>query len=206
MTQAYPLAWPDGWSRTPYHKREDGKYRFARNGVGGMAGRSFWTFAAARDELVAELKRLGARNVVLSSNFRTDRNGVPVEGNRRPGDQGIAVYFTLDGEPRVMARDTWQRAEENMRALSLAIEAMRALERHGGDTMMRRAFQGFVALPAPRSPFEILGVSPAASIDEIERAFRAAARKAHPDAGGSTARMAELNAARDQVLRERGAA
>lgn len=203
MTTAYPLAWPDGWPRTPEAQREDGKYKFRRPTDGRMS--PFWSFADARNALIEELRRLGAHDVVISSNFKPDRYGTPTEGsNRRPSDQGIAVYFTLNGEPRAMARDTWHRAEENMRALTLAIEAMRALERHGGDLMMRRAFQGFTALPPPRSPHEILGVSPAATASEIERAFRAKARSAHPDAGGSTALMAELNAARDEALRRRG--
>jgi hypothetical protein len=201
MTTAYPLAWPDGWPRTNEESRRDGRYNFRRP---ASAKAPFWNFIDARNELLAELKRLGARNVVLSSNFRPDRNGIPVEGDRRPRDQGIAVYFELEGAPRTMARDSYTRAEENMRALTLAIEAMRTLERHGGSLMMRRAFQGFVALPAPRSPFEILGVEPDASLDEIERAHKRQARTAHPDAGGSTARMAELNAARDQALKMRG--
>lgn len=201
MTQAYPLQWPDGWPRTPDYERRDGRYHFRRPGSNPT-----WTFADARNALLDELRRLEARDVVLSSNFKPDRYGTPVEGNRRPPDQGIAAYFTLEGEPRTMARDSYTRAEENMRALTLSIEAMRTLARHGGSLMMRRAFQGFTALPAPRSPFEILGVSPASSPEEIKRAFQAKARKAHPDTGGSTAAMAELNAARDQALKMVGAA
>jgi hypothetical protein len=205
MTTAYPLAWPDGWPRMPPLKIVDGKHRFRRNGH--HTGNPYWTFGAARDALLEELRRLGARHVVISSNFKTDRReGIPVEGSRRPQDQGIAVYFMLDGEPRTMARDAYMRAEENFRDLTLAIQAMRQLELHGGPAMMKRAFQGFAALPPPRSHWDILGLERGAGEAEIRRAYRAKAAAAHPDvAGGSTASMAEINAARDAALKELGA-
>jgi DnaJ-class molecular chaperone len=44
-----------------------------------------------------------------------------------------------------------------------------------------------------------------ASRPMIETRYRDLAKRLHPDAGGSTAAMAELNAARDQALREVGA-
>jgi curved DNA-binding protein CbpA len=42
-----------------------------------------------------------------------------------------------------------------------------------------------------------------ASVEEIERAWRIAAKTAHPDAGGSHEAMARLNAAREAALKER---
>jgi curved DNA-binding protein CbpA len=71
--------------------------------------------------------------------------------------------------------------------------------------MVEQAFAGFTALPAPKNPNEVLGVRSGASRAEIEAAYREKAKRAHPDAGGSEAAMAELNSARDQ-LRERAAA
>jgi curved DNA-binding protein CbpA len=70
--------------------------------------------------------------------------------------------------------------------------------------MIERAFTGFVALAAPKSPHDILGVSPGASEEEIDAAFRAKAKTAHSDLGGSDAAMAELNEAR-RKLKERAA-
>ena len=64
-----------------------------------------------------------------------------------------------------MACDRFDNAAANMRSLGLAIEAMRQLERHGVGTMMERAFTGFVALPAPESPCDVLGLKPIASMD-----------------------------------------
>jgi hypothetical protein len=198
--EAYPLQWPDGWPRTPDYQVKDGKYNFRR--VGHYTGNQFWTFGAARDALLDEVRKLGGRNVVLSSNFRVGRDGIAIEGKSRPRDQGVAVYFTVDGTPYAMARDSYVRAEENMRSLALAIDAMRQLERHGGSTMLRRAFAGFVAIAPPTSCWEILGIKPGASEAEIQAAYRKAAREAHPDAGGSDERMSEVNRARDEALRQ----
>jgi DnaJ domain len=51
--------------------------------------------------------------------------------------------------------------------------------------------------------YEVLGVSPTASADDIRAAYRDAARERHPDAGGSADEMQRLNAAW-QVLRDPG--
>jgi hypothetical protein len=193
MTTAYPLAWPDGWPRTPSASRlRNSPFKVESN--------------KCRRELMDELRRLGATNIVISSDVPVRQDGSPYADAARRiiRNPGVAVYFTLKGKQMAMARDKFERVEDNLRSIGLAIEAIRAVERHGGAAMMERAFAGFTALPAPRSPFEILGVEPDASLDEIERAHRRQARTAHPDAGGSTARMAELNAARDLALKMRG--
>ena len=53
--------------------------------------------------------------------------------------------------------------------------------------------------------YETLGVTPGASNEEIRLAFIAAARTAHPDAGGSDDRMAELNRAYTTLKNDRKA-
>lgn len=50
----------------------------------------------------------------------------------------------------------------------------------------------------------VLGVSQFATDAEINSAYRKLARSAHPDAGGTDASMAKLNAARDAALKRNG--
>jgi hypothetical protein len=197
VTVAYPLAWPEGWPRTPPAKQVDGRYHFKK--VSYMDGqRKPYTFAEARDALVAEIRKLDAAGTVLSTNFViSNSTGLPRSDRRAPEDQGVAIYFTKGGKPLAMACDRYTRAEENMNSLRLALDAMRQLERHGGGLMAEKAFTGFAALPAPKRWWEILGLPATATLAEAVAAYRAKARAAHPDSGGTTAAMAELNAARD---------
>ncbi len=209
MTQAHPLQWPQGWPRTPAHRREEGKYKFRRANRSGAAREPFWTFAEARDSLFDEVRKLGAYEgrTVLSSNFPVGRDGYVLDrGNKRPDDQGVAIYFQLGGKSMAMAQDRYNRAEENMRSLALAIEAMRQLDRHGGGVMMERAFSGFAALAAPtaqREWWDVLECRRDASLEVIKAQHRRLAADNHPDRGGDPAKMAEINAARDRAIAER---
>jgi DnaJ-domain-containing protein 1 len=91
---------------------------------------------------------------------------------------------------------------DNIYAIGKTIDALRGIERWGTGDMVEQAFTGFVALPAPKSPHEVLGVKPGASLEEIEKAFRVLAKELHSDTGGNDAVMAELLEAR-RKLKER---
>ena len=208
--EAYPLQWPAGWPRTPAHQQQRGwqfkqtRYNTAGASWSGISSRTLVTFAKARDQLYEELRKLGAGKVVVSTNHKPDRYGIPTESKRSVGDEGVAVYFQLKGRPMAMACDRFDNAAANMRSLGLAIEAMRQLERHGGGTMMERAFTGFVAITAPgKSWWDVLEVRPDATRDVIEANFRRLARDRHPDQGGTDQAMAELNEARAAGLAAR---
>lgn len=196
MTEAFPLAWPQGWPRTktPQSSRFD------------------VTFAAARDGLLEEIRMMGGTLPVLSSNVALRRDGLPYANNSEPTDRGVAVYFMWRGEQRVFACDRWDKVKDNIRALQKTIEAIRGIERWGASDMLDRAFAGFTALPAPgataKRPWrEVLGFPPASSPDRegIDIEYRRKAKTAHPDThGGSHDAMSELNRAREEALREIG--
>lgn len=210
MTTATPLAWPEGWPRTPKGSLARGdnfkQETYKSYGESTYKARVPITFANARDKLYAELERLHASNVVVSSNHPVDIRGVPIEAKRRVEDEGVAVYFQYQDRPMVMACDRYDTAAANMRSLGLAIEALRQLERHGGGVMMERAFSGFSALPPPRSCWTILGIEKAGTSEKaIRDAWRRKIATAHPDQGGSDSAAAELNRARDEALAQIGA-
>lgn len=151
------------------------------------------------------MRRLEATDLVISSDVPIRRDGLLYAdaARRKIDNPGVAIYFRLKGKPMVMARDVYWTPHENITGLAHAIEHMRGLARHGGDYMMHRAFEGFTALPAPAkgpSCWDVLGVSPNSSLAEIDRAFRDAAKQAHPDVGGSEVAMAALNSAKSDAL------
>ena len=201
----YPLTWPSGQPRTRTRRRSK---------FGGKAGR--WSFGQARDDLLAEVARLNASHVVLSTNVRLRLDGLPYANERAPEDPGVAVYFRrrVNGElrPFVVACDTYDRIADNCRAIKLTIEALRSIERHGSSALLEQAFSGFSALPPARTGIrswqEVLEISPtgadlvpnAALLAIAEQRYRRLAQEHHPDRGGSHERMAELN---DAIRRAR---
>lgn len=129
-------------------------------------------------------------------------------GVERPADTGVAVWFTWDGMTVCIAVDRYSKVEDNLQAIHHVIEARRTELRHGGLNIVRAAFSGFTALPSPagarRRPWrDVFGYSSTELVtpDLIEARYRALARERHPDTGGSTDAMAELNRARDEALR-----
>src|ERR1700743_3586853 len=101
--EAYPLYWPEGWKRSRSHEHS----RFKTG------------FGAARNLLFAELNRMGARKVILSTNIPLRNDGLP-RANTRPdgGDSGVAVYFQRNGKDMVFACDKYRETCDNIYAIA----------------------------------------------------------------------------------------
>lgn len=208
---ASPLCWPNGWRRT--RSRSTAKFR---KGTGGWKGApSAQTYQSAKrvevgdgvTRVLAELKTMGipSWNVIISSDLKLRNDGLPYSTQATAHlDPGVAVYWKDAKEQRrCMAIDRYDRIADNLAAIAATIEAMRAIERHGGAEILDRAFTGFAALPAPAEqvkPHELLGVNERATREEIEYAYRRLAMQFHPDRGGSGEEMSKYNAARDAML------
>lgn len=189
---AYPLTWPHGKPRTPANQRKIGRFK--------TNGRDM-TNATAAQRVEDELQRLGARWPIISSNVEVTLSGRPRSGARNPDDPGVCVYFQLGGKPYAMACDRYTTVPDNLAAIAAHIDATRAIDRHGVASAAE-TLTVFEALPAPKQPHEILGVPKDAAELEVRRAWRERIAKAHPDQGGTEAQAAELNAARDAMLRK----
>lgn len=186
---AYPLTWPDHIPR----------FRSTRQ-TGGFKT----SLSKALDNVESSLKLFGrdsgkqVSGVVLSSNVTL--------GKARPQDPGVAVWFTWDELQVCIPVDRYATPEANLQAIHHIIEARRTELRHGTLALVRASFMGFKALPSPNKKTwrEIFNIGPGVEVTrtEVDNLYKSLAKKRHPDAGGSADAMAELNAARDQALKE----
>lgn len=187
--QRFPLSWPAGWPRTPNHQRR----RAAFKHHGGQL-----SVAVAITRLQAEVERLGAQGALLSTNLQPRLDGLPYSNQPEPNDRGVACYFKLKGQPRVLACDKWDRVADNIAAIAQHIDALRRIDRYGVGTL-EQAFAGYKALAANASPWwQILEFENRVSdIQAVERRYVELAQRHHPDKGGDPGVMAKINAARD---------
>ena len=214
MVEAYPLQWPVGWRRTAPGDRRRAVFKKA-SWAPGAAYPSMVRVSIAQgtDRARGELARLGAEQVVISSNLRVRKDGLPWGEQREPADPGVAVYWVEhpDGGgaavARCMAVDLYDRVADNLAAVAATIEAMRAIERHGGAQILSRAFAGFAALPDAsrarpwREVLELLGES---SPVVVEAAYKRLRSLHHPDKGGNASRFVEVQKAYEQARAELG--
>lgn len=180
----YPLSWPDGIPRT--ERKVASQFRTTLSAALKNVRASLELFAKDSGKAVS--------NIVLSSNA----GGLEVD---QPSDTGVAAWFEWDGQQRCIAVDRYPKVADNLQAIHHILEARRTEMRHGGLHVVRQTFKGFTALPAPadrKSWREVLGYHPAEPITprEIDARYRELAGAAHPDKGGNTEKMAELNRAR----------
>lgn len=190
----YPLSWPEDWKRTASYNRKRGRFKSYKQDA---------TIANGLQRVIEELQKIGVKrdDLLVSTNVPTRLDGMPRSDQRRPDDPGVAVYWRKkQNDPmQCIAIDIYSDVADNLCAIAATLEAMRAIERHGGAQVQERVFKGFAALPAKAGAsqwWEILQVSRGATLGQVEEQFRKLSRIAHPDAGGSDAAMAALNEAR----------
>jgi hypothetical protein len=196
----FPLEWPIGWKRTPPSQRvpssfgtkEPGSYKRALN------------VEQATIRLETELERLKATNPTLSTNVSLNLRGIP-RGDERPSDPGAAIYFSFRGKATVLACDHYTSVAGNIGAIAGHIEALRRIERYGVGTI-EQALAGYRSLPADtaanwRAVFGF-GADKTPTLEQLDSAYKAAAKQRHPDLGGTDIEMAHINRARDYALQE----
>jgi hypothetical protein len=183
---AYPLSWPEGLPRT--ERKVTSQFRTTLSAALKNVRKSLEAFSRDSGKAVSEIS--------ISSNVTL--------GQDRPPDTGVAVWFTWDGQQRCIAVDRYPKPEDNLQAIHHVLEARRTEMRHGGLHVVRQTFKGFTALPAPpgrKNWREVLQFKPGEPVAaaQVDSRYRDLAAKNHPDVGGSTEKMAELNAARKEA-------
>lgn len=185
----YPLQWPSGVPRAK--SRNNSLFKT--------------TLHKAMENVKDSLRLFGSdtgrpvTNVVISSNVTL--------GQDKPADPGVAIWFTWQDKQRCVAVDRYPTTMENLQAIHHVLEARRTEARHGGLVIAEQAFAGFTALPGPAKKTwrEVLGLGPNATASDVQAAYLKMIQVNHPDRGGTTERAAEINAARDEALKELGA-
>lgn len=174
MIEAYPLDWPVDYKRTPGYKKKNSQFKN--------------TLGAARDFLKDEVRRLGGKNLIISTNIPVKNNGDLYAdfGRYKIEDPGVAIYFDWNEKHILMCCDQYFKVWENITALAKAIEAIRGLERWGVSEFLERAFTGFKALPEhtemEKSIWEILDLpGKPGSIERVMHAYRKQSMICHPD-------------------------
>ncbi len=175
MIEAYPLSWPEGWERAKRPKESRfGSYMNKPSINYGMI------------KVQDELRLLGGKNLVISSNLKLRQDGLPYSSQRLPEDCGIAIYFEWKEEAMVIASDNYNKPGCNLWAIGKTVESMRGIERWGCSELLNRAFSGFKQLLEKSEIVtnnwnDILGVSMNATKDEIIKAYKGKVKIYHPD-------------------------
>lgn len=204
----YPLAWPIGWVRTShrqaakFHRRETGQSEH-----GTWIRNRAMTLSVALDRLEIELQRLGAKDIILSTNLPLGLRGTPM-GNVSPdrGDPGAAVYFRHKGKPIVLACDKWTTVADNVAAIAAHIDAIRRMDRYGVGKL-EQALAGYTRLLSGRRAwFEVLDFAePPREWSVIEARYLKLAKLNHPDRpGGNADVMQQINEAYQTARQELG--
>lgn len=204
---AFPLTWPSAWKRAKSRKRANfGKEHESTSVIGNQTFRNRQrkqlTVADAVARILGSLRRMGVPdyNVIISTNIQVRLDGLPYSNQKEPGDPGVAVYWKdRKSNRKCMAIDIYDRVADNIAAVAITLDYMRGIERHGGAEILERVFLGFQSLPPPmaggRPWHDVLGVEPNCSLNAAEVSYRIRAQEHHPDKGGDSSVMAELNEA-----------
>lgn len=218
MIDAYPLTWPEGWKRTPDFARKRAKFskgerRYSSDGQNSWQGHRDVTIGEGTNRVLDSLARFGVRSgaAIISTNLQLRNDGLPRSGQRAPDDPGVAVYWERKGDKsmKCMAIDRYDRVADNLAAIAATLEAMRAIERHGGAAILDRAFTGFTALPAPgqttaRGWREVLGfsVDTTPSRELLDERYKSRRSMNHPDKGGTAEDFNAVQIAYEQATQE----
>jgi len=169
------------------------------------------TVAEGLRRVLGELRRMGipSWNVIISTNVPVRNDGLPYSNAREP--RRIRARPSI-GAVKAIRGNAWRWTDTTAWPITLRrslqpLRAMRSIERHGGAAILDRAFTGFVALPAPEQPWQVLGLETSnPTLQQVDRAYRELASRHHPDKGGDHAQMARINAARDDLYARLGGA
>lgn len=182
VTQAYPLAWPEGFRRS--NEALSSRFKTSLNG--------------AINNVLTEIRLFGrdtgkpTSGIVISSNVTLT--------DQKPRDTGIAVYFKWEGTDSCIAVDRYRKVEDNINAIAKVIEAERIKMRHGGLNVVRASMRGYASLPPPAPGavqlkqlwWRVLDVEPKCTLETAKNRYLTLVKIHHPDKGGNPAEFNKI--------------
>jgi hypothetical protein len=186
--------WPDADEPTAPEQRQSSRFRAPWSSTVELLGK--------------ELRQLDAENVALQVDLRESQirnDGLPY-ARSSPDEPGVVLSFDADGESYMWPCDTYHDWQDNVRAIALTLEKLRAVDRYG-VSQSGEQYVGWQALPAdvderigPEEAARILaGTAPEAREEHADgdrdaavdvilddeqvagRFYREAAKRSHPD-------------------------
>lgn len=142
----------------------------------------------------------------------------------RPRAHAVAehpgVIFSLDSKHGALSYpcDTFTTWQDNLRAIALALEALRKVDRYG-VTKRGEQYRGFRAIEATAAPASFSRIDEATAFllriagdareprevkigPDLRSVLRAAQRRAHPDAGGDAGTFQRVSLAASKIREE----
>ena len=195
-------AWPG--KQTPSYLRKRAPFRIG--------------YAERLELLEHELSKLGAKEIVIQAQFEAKeirQDGWP-RSSARPKGPSVIVSFKGTKGPLSFPCDRYDSWEDNLYAIALSLEALRAVDRHG-VTQNAEQYRGWQQLAAPAPENQSFTTKQAAAVwlakvaqtvdwttilvvgPAFDAAYRAAAKKLHPDVGGSDEQFQRLQAAKRMI-------
>jgi hypothetical protein len=171
--------------------------------LGSKNGQFKMPFNDTLDHLEYELRALKATDVLIEAGFSLAqiRNDGWPRGGQEPNHAGVVLYFKRGADTLRFACGTYRTWRQNLHAVMLTLEALRAIDRYGA-TSGHEQYTGFKQLPpgtesvwsvdsaatwlAARTPWVKDGAAIIDDYDTYRRAYRESAASLHPDRGGST--------------------
>lgn len=182
--------------------------------------------------LKRELRHLAAKNIIVQ--LDCDASQIRLDGYPRAGARvrspGLILTFDSRHGPLSYPCDRFTTWDDNLRAIALALEALRKVDRYG-VTKRGEQYRGWGALPPAGGTGSTMTADAAARVvadiayrvgggdhayaaaariledrGYADAAYRKAAKACHPDAGGDVAEFQRLQVARAVLAKHHGGA
>ncbi len=151
------------------------------------------TWSSTMTLLDTELQAIQGRDVVIQRAFK--EADLRLDGEPRPGAKpehpGVILSFDSKYGPLQYATDAFYAWDDNVRAIALALEALRKVDRYGVSKRGEQ-YRGWKALPSG----ELSKAEARKWIEEHGGSVAAALKETHPDTGGTAADLQRTMQAR----------